>query len=199
MGEGELLLQLATTGDKHQNAEFKEKLLVSIGEKADVRYLTQWSQVEIKDIDEVTTAEDVQAALEYKFQTKDIVVKSLRKAYRGTQTAVITLPAALAVKLIDESKIRIGWVVCKIRAVVFPLKCFKCCGYGHQISNCRGKDRSKLCYRCGQKGHKMGTCSNDPKCPICGEEDNAGDTNHTAGSYKCPAYQKALRSTKQCA
>ncbi|XP_044583012.1 uncharacterized protein LOC123264033 [Cotesia glomerata] len=112
----------------------------------------------------------------------------IRKAYRGTQTAVVTLPAAAAQKILEESgKIRIGWVNCRIRATRKPTQCYKCWHFGHHGSQCRSKtDRSKLCIRCGQEGHKIADCKNPPKCVLCAENKSAENAAHHAGTYRCP-------------
>ncbi|XP_044591474.1 uncharacterized protein LOC123269703 [Cotesia glomerata] len=126
--------------------------------------LKEEAKVEIRDLDDTTTKEDIQAALHT--VTKELCeilpeTIKIRKAYRGTQTAVVTLPAAAAQKILEGSgKIRIGWVNCQIRATRKPTQCYKCWHFGHHGSQCRSKtDRSKLCIRCGQEGHKIADCA----------------------------------------
>ncbi|GBP54609.1 hypothetical protein EVAR_35870_1 [Eumeta japonica] len=68
--------------------------------------------LEIRDIDDTTTTGDILAALQ-KVAGNDFCITSeaikIRKGFRGTQTASVTLVAATAQKVVGEySKIRIG-------------------------------------------------------------------------------------------
>lgn len=154
--------------------------------------------IEIRDLDDTTTKEDIQAALHT--VTKEICEMppetiKIRRAYRGIQIAVVTLPAAAARKILEGSgKIRIGWVNCRIRATRRPTQCFKCWHFGHHGSQCRSKtDRSKLCIRCGQEGHKIADCKNPAKCVLCAENESAKNAAHHAGTYRCPVFEEALQ------
>lgn len=192
--KGDLLLELDSTGDQPQTAIFQAQLQGIIGKEADVRILSQETLIEIRDIDEVTTSEDVLQALEsHVKETKGTTtVKTLRASYRGTQMAVISMPRKVAEQVLERGKIRIGWVICRIREAVKPVKCFKCFEFGHLAQKCRSEnDRSKLCINCGKEGHIAKQCKNDPKCVLCSEE-AVGGNKHATGSWKCPAYKKAL-------
>ncbi|GBP95660.1 hypothetical protein EVAR_67866_1 [Eumeta japonica] len=61
--------------------------------------------------------------------------ESMKKiAARGTQTASVTLAAVTAQKVVGEyGKIRIGWVNCRIRTVLRPVRCYKCEHFGHRV------------------------------------------------------------------
>ena len=61
-----------------------------------------------KDIDEVTTKEDIKKTMTDHFGVREATVVSLRKAYGGTQTALISLPAEGAKKLVTAGKVKIG-------------------------------------------------------------------------------------------
>lgn len=193
--KGDLLLELDSTGDQNRTVDFQAQLVKSIGEEAEVKTLIQGTLVEIKDIDEVTSSNDILTALETLLvEAKDVsTVKSLKPSYRGTQRAVVSLPSKIAEELVEKGKIRIGWVICRVRELIEPVKCFKCLGYGHQAHKCNGRDdRSKLCRKCGQEGHIAKDCKNNPRCLLCNEEVGGGN-KHATGSSKCPAYQKALQ------
>jgi len=192
---GDLLLELQTTGDQPQTSKFRDQLATAIGDGTSVKGLTQETLLVIKDIDEVTTSEEVREAVEAQFDDVRSVctVKSLTKAYRGTQTAVISIPNTIAGKVLEVGKVRIGWVSCRIREKIQIIRCFKCHGFGHLSWNCRsGADRSKFCRRCGEEGHFAKSCQKDSKCMLC-DETAEGCSKHTTGSYRCPAYQKALQ------
>ncbi|CAB0037307.1 unnamed protein product [Trichogramma brassicae] len=110
---------------------------------------------QIKDLDECATKEEVTAALDALLGvpvSKRDPVKSLRKAYAGTQVAVVALPDDLAATALKLGHVRIGWVNCRIRAREEAARCYRCWSPGHVAARCKGTDRTELCYRCGQKG-----------------------------------------------
>ncbi|XP_046431257.1 uncharacterized protein LOC124185015 [Neodiprion fabricii] len=151
--------------------------------------------IEIRDIDDTTTKEDIQAALKPEAGEIPLEAIKIRNAFRGTQMATVTLPATTARKLLDgNGKIRIGWVNCRIRATMRPVQCYKCWHFGHIGSQCKGKvDRSKHCIRCGEEGHKIADCKNPAKCVLCAEKNSEEVAAHHAGTYRCPVFQEALQ------
>lgn len=154
--------------------------------------------IEIRDIDEDTTKEEIQAALKEEVgKDHDIPLEGIkiRKAFRGTQTAAVTLPMTIARKLVEGTgKIHVGWVNCRIKETTRPIQCFKCWHFGHVGPQCKSQvDRSKLCIRCGQEGHRIADCKNSAKCAICAEQQGAKDVAHHAGTYRCPVFQEALQ------
>lgn len=194
-GRGELLLQLNKSAHENVNI-FKHSVENTLGSSAEVRALTHEIFVEIKDIDEITTGEDVLEALRNvsdNFESLTLsCIKSIRKAYGGTQTATIALSAGLANHLIKTSKIRIGWVVCRIREKIRPIRCYKCFDFGHTTHKCKSQlDYSDKCLQCGGIGHKIGMCPNKPSCLLCKKENENGD--HVAGCMACPYYKKAVQ------
>ena len=112
---------------------------------------TQEVDVEIRDIEETTTKDEVKESLE-KVINNDLVVaanavKSLRRAYGETQIALVRLSAEVPRNVIGEKgKIRIGLVNCSIREINQPLKCFRCWHPGHVARQCKSDiDRTDLC------------------------------------------------------
>jgi len=154
----------------------------------------------VKDLDEVTTKEEVLESLIAEFgeiQLSAASIVSLRRAYGGTQIATIRLPAKSAEKLLEAEKVRIGWVVCRVRRKTTPIRCFKCMEFGHVAGRCpNAEDCAGACFKCGEKGHQAKTCKNAAKCLLCsrkGEE----DTKHPANSVLCPLFKRALTRTKR--
>ncbi|XP_017483304.1 PREDICTED: uncharacterized protein LOC108372165 [Rhagoletis zephyria] len=156
--------------------------------------------IEIHDIDEVTTSEEVCLALNgqggsTKGQVSDI--RSMRKAYGGTQTATLLLSESAANKLVAQGKIRIGWVICRIRHKIQPKLCYKCFEFGHISKGCRiSDDFGKSCFKCDQSGHTAKLCTNAPRCLLCVKRGSIS-TSHQAGGNKCPVYQQALSKIKR--
>lgn len=194
-GSGELLLELNKPA--HQNTtEFRDAIKNVLGTVAEVRALTHEVLLEIKDIDEITTKEDVYEALvtvSAEFNTlQPSAIKSMRKAYGGTQTATIGISSVLGRVLMQTAKIRIGWVVCRVREKITPIRCYKCLDFGHTAVRCRSPhDYSGSCIRCGEAGHKIKSCTKDPICLLC--MDTASNSDHVTGSGICPQYRKAYR------
>jgi len=85
----------------------------ALGEKADVKSKVQQTTLEIKDFNEVTTKEEVcdafQDVVGEGHRLEMDVIKSIRKGFRGTQTAAVNLPTAMVKNVIEVNKLRIGW------------------------------------------------------------------------------------------
>ena len=194
--KGELLLELDETGSKI-TSEFRSTLERMLQAEANIKALSKPDEVilEIKDLDEITSKDDISNALQQTFLADKPIhsstVKSLRKAYSGTQTATIGLPSEVAKRALDAGKIRIGWVVCRIREKTVPSRCFRCLEYGHIASNCKSDmDRSKLCLKCGGEGHLIRACKNEAECFLCSTEENR---KHMAGTRQCPAFRRTVK------
>ena len=109
----------------------QQRMADVLKEEANVIGKTQEVDVEIRDIKETTSKDEVKESLEKVIDNDYVVdtnaVKSLRRAYGETHIALIRLPAEFARKVIGErGKIRIGLVNCSIREINEPLKCFRC-------------------------------------------------------------------------
>lgn len=111
---GQLLIVLdKKSADK---AELLRKLMAdALKEDADVVSRVQQVDLEIRDLDETTTKEEIANALKKAAGDDSAIsveaVKSLRKAYGETQIASVRLSAETARRIIGEGgKIRIGWV-----------------------------------------------------------------------------------------
>ncbi|CAB0036598.1 unnamed protein product, partial [Trichogramma brassicae] len=124
---------------------------------------------EIKDLDECASKEEIAAALGPALGVPEPgpdVVRSLRKAYAGTQVAVVALPDALAAKALKLGHVRVGWVSCRVRGREESQLCYRCWCPGHIAARCKGPDRSKLCYCCGDVGHQAKDCTGQPMMRI---------------------------------
>ena len=147
---GQLLIVLKRKiGDKM--GPLQQRMTDVLKEKANVIGKTQKVDVEIRDIEETTTMDEVKEFLE-KVIVNDLVVaanavKSLRRAYGETQIALVRLPAEVARKVIGErDKIRIGLVNWSIREMNQPLKYFRCWHPAHVARQCKSDiDRTDLC------------------------------------------------------
>ncbi|CAB0037844.1 unnamed protein product [Trichogramma brassicae] len=159
-------------------SDLGEELGKVLGTAATASALLHTSTIEIKDLDECATKEELTAALDALLGvpvSKRDPVKSLRKAYAGKQVAVVALPDDLAATALKLGHVRIGWVNCRIRAREEAARCYRCWSPGHVAARCKGPDRTELCYRCGQKGHQAKDCKGQPSLELpSGPEDHPG-------------------------
>ncbi|XP_064539656.1 uncharacterized protein LOC135429319 [Drosophila montana] len=104
--KGDLLLRL-NRKPEHSADELQEAVGKALGDRAVVRTLTETSQVEIKDLDELATKEEVLEAIKSALQDDSLpieTIKSLRPAFGGQQRATVTLPAPKARTLVEKAK-----------------------------------------------------------------------------------------------
>nr|XP_041632103.1 uncharacterized protein LOC121502489 [Drosophila kikkawai] len=170
----------------------RESIEKVLGDTASVRATTEDSKVlvlEVRNIDPIATKQDVCAALagQFNFEAERVNVRSMRRSFAETQTAIISLPVSLAKAVLHRGEVRIGWTICRIRERLGPVRCFRCLEPGHIAIHCKGPvDRSGCCINCGEPGHKAASCNKEPSCFICSAAGRK-ETRHKAGARGCPA------------
>lgn len=187
---GEILFEFKPD-ESAKSAVFKTLVEKVVGEEASVKALSQEVLMECRNLDEITTTDELHKALVSEFSSEDpqsIGIIKLRKAYGSTQIGSFRVPVAVANKMTEAGKVKVGWSICQLRVPQQLLRCYKCLGFDHLAKQCKGVDHSKLCWKCGIEGHKGRTCNNNPKCVLCKE--NEGN-DHQTGSFKCKAYKEA--------
>ncbi|KAH8355806.1 hypothetical protein KR084_009606, partial [Drosophila pseudotakahashii] len=150
---GVILLRMQKPLDP-STQQLQAAIQTAISGKAEVAVMQETVQVEILDLDEMTSGEEVQQAI-YAEVESDIpgeAAPRMRKAYGGTQTATVNPRPEQAQRILQKGKIRIGWVVCRIMEKIEPRRCYKCMGYGHTSARCRvsdgvAKSTQEACYR----------------------------------------------------
>ena len=172
----------------------------ALGKTGVVKNLVPRVTLELLDLDSTTTTEDVEEALKRELDGRngEMKVSVSKPNRRGQVIAFVEMNEQVANKLLETSRIKIGWINSRIRPRIFVPRCFKCLGYGHQTRVCEGPDRSALCYKCGNGGHKAATCKEPPQCVLCVELYEEGDTlSHIPGSGACKSFRQALEKLKK--
>lgn len=150
---GGLLIQVR--GDHAQIEAVRAEVSRSAGSDVQVSTVQPRASCEIRDLDEWTSKEEVLEAVNAATGTMGAPLKAnnLRKLFGGTQAVTITGTTESVRKLVNQGRILIGMVSCRIRLVEPRQRCFKCFSTGHMANACSGPDRSGCC-RCGIFGHK---------------------------------------------
>lgn len=90
-----------------------------LGDGTEVKTLGWETLVEVKDLDELATTEEICTALAGQYKEAGEItaasIKFIRQVYSGTQIAVVSLLAAVAKKAIEVRKVRVRLVVCRVR------------------------------------------------------------------------------------
>lgn len=116
-------------------------------------------------------------------QTQKVV--AIRKLFSDPQRAGVPLYVLTFLGPRPE-KILLGYTNYHIdKYIPNPMRCGKCCRWGHSTQHCRG---SLICGKCSEKGHKHTLCtSNIIRCPNC-------KGNHQVNSNDCPQYQLEVKA-----
>lgn len=150
----------------------------------------------IRDLKEDMTNDDIIDAIqrEYKpdiVERDKIVVHTPREDYKG-RNRFVSVPEAVALKLLKMRRLEMGWDRCRIEEKVNLTKCYNCLHFGHFASECsEGKNcMAGTCLKCGSKEHLAKDCSNKLKCYVCKEGE------HRADSMACPRYKQLFLQLK---
>ncbi|XP_070065733.1 uncharacterized protein [Drosophila virilis] len=174
---GELILRLQKPSDPATD-QLRVAISSALAGKAAVRTLQETVQMEVLDIDESTTADEVLTALSASVEG-DIPVEAtptMRAAYGGTQIASLALQPSLATKLLETGKVRIG---CKSQHPVGKETCFKCAGTGHKSGQCTHEAKCILCTRMGTGTNQAAHSTLSRNCPEAAQDLLAQTTRET--------------------
>lgn len=205
-GEGTLqrrkdvLVELGAGAEKKDI--FAENLRKSFGQNASVRSVEPMTTLEIKDLDSLTTEEEVKTVLGEALNEAEFAygVYITRENSPNQKMAIFSVPEKKAVILLKKTQIIIGLVSCRISRKAMVTRCFRCFGYGHRQMDCKGPNRKgmKLCIKCGEEGHIKRDCKNSPRCCLCLEQKLGEDkVNHVPGSGTCQVFRWELDKVKK--
>lgn len=174
---------------KTTNAEeLSNAITRAVGSDTICTKLTDTTRIEIRDVDEEATEEEIVQAIAKTIKlTTSATVLQMRNVGRGTKVVTVMVPTSAANSL-ASARLRVGYVNCRVRLKTEVKKCFKCQGYGHTRAQCTHNDRSNLCWKCGTEGHKARECTLEARCFLCSGE---ASNDHVLGTFKCHVYRRA--------
>ena len=122
-----------------------------------MKSLVSKRSLEVKDLDETVTREEVLVTLCITLGKRDLGDECrLYKRFRGVQTAVVRLTKADAWSLLGFGRLRVGLVNCCIHKHAEVARYFRCQGYGHVSRGCAFPGRKDACWRCGRVARGQG-------------------------------------------
>lgn len=160
--KGDLLIEV------NGGAESVEKVRVevarSLGDGAKIYKLENMSSIEIRNLDEETTKDEVLNAVTNTNENSFARFVSIKKTYGSSQIAVVMLPSVEAKRLCTAGRLRVGLISARVRPT--KLRCYRCLTFGHKARECTGVDRSACCRRCGGAGHFSRDCTATPDVAV---------------------------------
>lgn len=181
--DGHLLVELPKSKDAEAAAgRLGTEISTKLGERVGaVAQLGSFVEMEVVDIDAAADRAEVLAAVRSAIpgDQEDPIVKSERDSVSitglwgvrsGYQVATLKVSRYVATSVL---KVKIGWSICPMRArKQAPPRCYRCHGFGHRLSECKGPDLSAACRRGGESGHSEKSCqAGNDRCVAC---DRAG-------------------------
>lgn len=195
---GEILIELKNGSGKAE--ELRTNVAAALGDGATVRTLDRTVSLVVKDLDGATEEAEVVSAISAvveKPEADAIKVRALRKGFGETQVAVVTMSSRGAAAVLKAGRLRIGWVMCRVREKIEVARCFRCLGFGHIARDCKGEDRTNMCRLCGTIGHRAKDCKQEPCCVICNDSKQTGGAKHIIGSARCESFRKEREKTRR--
>ncbi|KAK5650239.1 hypothetical protein RI129_001268 [Pyrocoelia pectoralis] len=172
---------------------FRGKLEAELGKDVDLRVRKPQATYYIRDIDEITTKDEIQQALTTTVGNTPegwAEVSEVRVAANGRRTATIWATKEKEAAMDDLAFLWVGITKCPIRRRVELNRCAKCWGVHGKTDKCASRDVQGKCLNCGGDGHFKDKCTNEKRCAIC-ELDG-----HAPWTIACPQYKAAIRAAE---
>lgn len=103
--------------DAGQVEKVRAEIARSAGSHMGVRALQQTQILEVHDLDEWSTKEEIVEAITSQSGAgqEHVKILSLRKLYSGVQTAILSVPLPVARNIMTSERLIIGMASCKVR------------------------------------------------------------------------------------
>lgn len=107
-------------------------------------------------------------------------------------TAYLEVDPAIFHKIMQTTRVFIGWQRCLVYEDLNLKRCYNCCGYGHSSKKCNNKQTCGFC--AGEHDTKTCNQKDNLKCTNCAESNNKYKTkrscNHSVFDHKkCDTYK----------
>lgn len=152
-------------------------------------------RVKILNVDEIKDDEiigELKERNEWLPANSDIVVKKII-AKQKVVDIVLEVDNETFEKMLQSTRVNLGWRSCKVVHHVHITRCFNCCGFGHIAKNCTNK---LACSKCGGE-HKITECDSDNiRCVNCHTLNEKYkmklDTDHRPWHNSCETLKKRV-------
>jgi len=137
-------------GSKREIEKLGEQIGENCGEELEVRInRLRNPRLVLLGIPQETTTENVKETLimlnpELNLQDAILDPKFSYTTKRGNRNLVIEVDSRTRNRLL-QSKVKMGWAVCKVDDYVMAKRCFKCSRYNHTHRDCKGEETCPLC------------------------------------------------------
>jgi hypothetical protein len=96
--------------------------------------------------------------------TIEVIKIDKSRRHENSYNIVIELDPRTYGKVMEQSRLNIGWNRCRVIDHIYVLRCFKCEQYGHLARDCKNELACRIC----AQAHETKDCkSEEPKCVNC--------------------------------
>ncbi|XP_047041534.1 uncharacterized protein LOC124645717 [Helicoverpa zea] len=167
---------------------FATKLREAVADTAMVARPVKCVALEVTDLDDSVTQEEVVAAVAAAGGCPVASVKgrAIRPGRRGMGTVRLECPVVAAKAVLAKGRLPVGLSSGGVRVLEdTPMRCFKCLGIGHTRPLCPSNaERGELCFRCGEGGHRLASCeAATTHCAVCAA--SGRPANHVMAGREC--------------
>jgi hypothetical protein len=167
---------------------------VKCGEALEANVPILWKpRLIIRNIPQEMTVEGFEETLltqnpELGMKPGDVAARYMFRTKKGEINMVVEVGPEKRKKLL-QSKLKIGWLICRAGDYLVAKRCYKCSRYNHKHQECKGEETCSLC----AGGHSLKDCktpSNQHKCINC--------MNYNRHSKKGKVCENHLSLSKDC-
>ena len=110
---------------------FPERLMEALNNVAQVKVFSKEITFECHDIDEITIAVDISAALTFQHPELGNVSLNVIKSIRPMRDGTLRMYESTVNKLLEAGFLRIRWVRSRVRRRTYPTWCTRCLEFGY--------------------------------------------------------------------